>query len=175
VNLATLLAIVQSIDQKTFVDRFPHPMLVVRKGGNDPGAAPFEKELDWKVTKASPFATATGLPRGPKPTVSSVEPLVKTNRNPFAGMITVGRAPNNDVCLPVGSVSKLHAYFQEQGKKWFVRDGTSANGTFVDGQKLVPEKAVELADGAHLAFGPDTECLFKLPAALYAFLKALPR
>ena len=88
-------------------------------------------------------------------------------------MITVGRAPNNDVCLPLSSVSKLHAYFQEQGKKWFVKDQSSSNGTFLNGQKLSKEKPAEIQDGAHVAFGPDTDCLFKLPSGLYGFLQYL--
>jgi pSer/pThr/pTyr-binding forkhead associated (FHA) protein len=171
VNLATLTAIVKQVDERTYLDRFPHPMLVVRKGASD-SPVPFKTELDWKVvTKVSPFATSTGLPRGPKLVIASIEPLVKTTRNPFAGMITVGRATNNDVCLAVGSVSKLHAYFQNVGPKWSIRDGTSSNGTFVNGRKLEPNTAVELEDGAHLAFGPDTECLFKLPKGLYQFLQ----
>jgi pSer/pThr/pTyr-binding forkhead associated (FHA) protein len=95
---------------------------------------------------------------------------VKTTRNPFAGMVTLGRAANNDVCLYSGSVSKVHAYFQQDAERWTVRDGGSANGTFVDGVRLDANVPTPLDDGRVLAFGPDVECVFKLPGPLHDLL-----
>lgn len=176
-NLTTLTAIASQVDEKTFLERFPDPMLLVRKKPADPeilGSSP-EHDLDWRGrTKQGAFATQSGSAR-PKLTLTSVEPLLKSTRNPFADMITVGRAPNNDVCLAVASVSKLHAYFQRDGAKWILRDSNSANGTFVNGSRLEAGKATPLDDGSLLAFGPDTECLFKTPMGLYGYLGQLAR
>ncbi len=173
-NFGTVAAMTAQLTEAAFCARFPHPMLLVRKK-----LAPVELEtLDWKVrTHQSSFNTSTGSPtdRNTPPAPASVELLIKSPRNPFAGMITVGRAPNNDVCFPVSSVSKLHAYFQQEGDRWFLRDGSSSNGTFLNGQKLKPNMAVPIDDGAHIAFGPDMECLFKLPRGLYQYLKQLPK
>src|SRR3954454_11773205 len=44
--------------------------------------------------------------------------LEKSNRNPFGSMITIGRATNNDVVLPLRTVSKMHAYLTQLGGPW---------------------------------------------------------
>ncbi len=171
-NVSTLTAIAAQVDQNTFVSRFPHPVLLVKKG---PGAAetalPAQNELAWRVTtqvgKSKPILPGFGTPAT---TFTSAAPLVKTTRNPFAGMVTLGRAANNDVCLYSGSVSKVHAYFHKDGERWLVRDGSSANGTFVNGVRVEASAPVPLEDGTVLAFGPDVECVFKLPGPLHGLL-----
>ncbi|MBI3725037.1 FHA domain-containing protein [bacterium] len=170
-NFATLTAIAAQLTEAGFVGRFPHPILLVRKSLAQ--AEAFDA-LDWKGrTHPSGFNTSTGShsDRHTPPAPASVELLVKSPRNPFGAMITVGRAPNNDVCFTASSVSKLHAYFQQDGNRWLLRDGTSSNGTFLNGERLKPNVAVPVEDGAHIAFGPDMECLFKLPGGLYRYLK----
>jgi hypothetical protein len=187
VNVGALIAIAKTMDARDFATRFPDPMLVVRKrgGADETGIITAKNEmtskhdLDWKqgtkVGRPSPFATQTG-DKTPAPlahgglTSAAVEPIAKSRRNPFEGMITIGRAPNNDVCLHVASVSKLHAYFRREGGKWVLRDKSSSNGTFVNGERLKVEEGIVIEDGANLLFGPDAECLFKLPLSLHAFL-----
>jgi pSer/pThr/pTyr-binding forkhead associated (FHA) protein len=101
------------------------------------------------------------------------EPLVKSLRNPYAGMITVGRAPNNDICLPVRSVSKLHAYFQRDGACWRLRDSMSSFGTFLGGERLAGDRSAPVENGVEVAFGPDSSCTFVTAGGLHAFLRGL--
>jgi hypothetical protein len=186
VNLAALIALGVKLDARDFATRFPEPMLVVRKRSTDPAPAgsPSASDLDWRAgTRAggSPigggFNTAMQAP-GERKSLSAVgwlatatvEPIKKSLRNPFEGMITIGRAPNNDICLYVSSVSKLHAYFRREGGKWVLRDKQSSNGTFVNGQRLKPEDPIAVEDGAQILFGPDAEALFKQPLSLHTFL-----
>ncbi|MBS1150923.1 MAG: hypothetical protein H6Q89_2621, partial [Myxococcaceae bacterium] len=54
----------------------------------------------------------------------------------LAGQLTVGRADGNDLVLAEGGVSRKHARFFVEGSEVLVEDTGSANGTFVDGEKI---------------------------------------
>jgi len=87
-------------------------------------------------------------------------------------MITVGRARNNDICLPLGSVSKVHAYF---GKKpgtelWKLTDQNATNGTLLDEKRIPTGGSAELHDGARIAFGPDAVARYYTPQGLFGYL-----
>lgn len=173
-NLDTLRADAHEVDEATFVARHPAPVFVVRKAVM-PAPPRGDESPDWRVhtqrlpqVKLGPGAAESPFAHHQ---LGTVERLVKTDRNPFAGMITIGRAPNNDVCLPAVSVSKLHAYVLEEKGAWFLRDSGSANGTFVNGVRVEQGTAARLNDGAHIAFGNDAEVLFKTPAGLYQMLR----
>jgi len=73
---------------------------------------------------------------------------------PFPERITIGRAPNGDVVLRFGYISKLHAYFQvtEQGEM-FLHDHNSANGTAANGTALMSGAPVRIQAGDVLEFG----------------------
>jgi len=62
----------------------------------------------------------------------------------------VGREPGCDVVLSDGSVSRKHAKIERRGHSWAVVDQGSANGTYVDSQKI--GEAV-LKHGQELRFG----------------------
>ena len=183
VNIAALVAIAAKSGAGDFANRFPNPMLVVRKRTADTTHLAHATDLDWKQgTRAGGFNTQRNGPgerRSATPSSAigeaSVEPVAKSTRNPFDGMITIGRAPNNDIILHLSSVSKLHGYFRREGTKWLLQDKGSSNGTIVNGARLKPEEACALDDGAHVLFGPDADCLFKLPLSLHAFLVQLAK
>lgn len=84
-----------------------------------------------------------------------VFPVRSTGRSPFPSMITVGRTMNNDIAVPDASVSKFHAFFKEEGDRYFLQDAGSRNGTALDG-KLVPNakvgKPVEVREGQEVRF-----------------------
>ncbi|MBL8951991.1 MAG: FHA domain-containing protein, partial [Myxococcaceae bacterium] len=54
----------------------------------------------------------------------------------LAGQLTIGRADGNDLVLAEGGVSRKHARFFTQGSDVMVEDAGSANGTWVDGEKI---------------------------------------
>jgi hypothetical protein len=62
----------------------------------------------------------------------------------------VGREPGCDLVLSDGSVSRKHATIERRGQLWAVVDQGSANGTYVDSQKV--GEAV-LKNGQELRFG----------------------
>lgn len=92
--------------------------------------------------------------------------IAKTHRNQFSNMITVGRAVNNDLILPFPYISKFHAYIQSAGEScYLLTDASSANGTFVNGEKLPPNVPVELKNGSTVSFAHGLEYLFQTGGA----------
>lgn len=88
--------------------------------------------------------------------------------NAFAMMITMGRAPNNDLIIPDGRVSKFHAYFRRVGERWMITDANSTNGTSVDGIRIAADRSVECHSGCQLEMAGSLHASFLLPAELFA-------
>jgi hypothetical protein len=64
--------------------------------------------------------------------------------------VLVGREPTCDVVLTDGSVSRKHARLEKRARGWTVLDQGSANGTFVDSQRVTE---TVLRSGQELRFG----------------------
>ena len=60
--------------------------------------------------------------------------------------ITVGTLESNDLVVDGGGVSRVHAAFERFGDAWCVRDLGSRNGTFVNGARVVGERALHSGD-----------------------------
>lgn len=77
--------------------------------------------------------------------------------------LTIGRRSLNDVALGWdGDVSRLHAEVEHLAGDWMiVDDGLSANGSYVNGERLVGRR--RLRDGDALRFG-DTVVVFRAPS-----------
>ncbi|RMG15019.1 MAG: FHA domain-containing protein [Planctomycetota bacterium] len=73
-------------------------------------------------------------------------------KNVFAMMITVGRAPNNDIQIDASSISKFHAYLEERDGAWSIRDANSSNGTFVNEVPVANDASTPLAEGDEVRF-----------------------
>ena len=85
--------------------------------------------------------------------------LLQVKRGPNAGSTflleqdstTVGRSPESEVFLDDVTVSRKHATFERRGSaEWFVRDGGSLNGTYVNRRRV--ERA-KLEDGDEVQIG----------------------
>ena len=51
-------------------------------------------------------------------------------------VLTIGRAPDNDVVLDSPVVSRHHAIVRREGERFFLRDLHTPNGTFVNGRRV---------------------------------------
>ena len=99
--------------------------------------------------------------------------LEKSDRNNFPHIIPAGRAPSKDICLPLPSVSKTHAFFMHVGDSWQVNHNGRPERLLVDGLALEPGRAAPLRDGSRLWLGPQIEATFVLPSSLGSRLQAL--
>jgi 3',5'-cyclic-nucleotide phosphodiesterase len=55
------------------------------------------------------------------------------------------------VCVPLHTISRRHARLRRRGEAWSVEDLHSSNGTFVNGERLLPGAWRPLADGDELS------------------------
>ncbi len=76
------------------------------------------------------------------------------------GVLTLGRLPDNSIPLEAPAVSRRHAEIRVQsaaeGGAVLLVDLGSSNGTFLNGDRLLPEQPVPLRDGAAWEIGPFT-------------------
>jgi pSer/pThr/pTyr-binding forkhead associated (FHA) protein len=67
------------------------------------------------------------------------------------GVVVFGRARDCDCVLADSTVSRSHAAIRRDGERWFLRDLASANGTRLNGRRVVDE--VEVRPGDRVGFG----------------------
>ena len=60
--------------------------------------------------------------------------------------MTVGTLESNDLIADSDGLSRVHAAFEKLGGVWCVRDLGSRNGTFVNGGRIVGERALHSGD-----------------------------
>ena len=172
-KLDALMAEAQDLDLAGFSARHPEPALLF--------PASYGVGVDLSSSRVDTPTGGMKLAFGKKRRDHEDKPcpvvffLVKTTRNPFANMITVGRTSNNDISLPLSSVSKLHAYFTRTPTGWTLSDGNATNGTFVEDRRLAPAASVVLTDGVTLGFGPETIATFYFSKGIFEFLRRSPR
>ena len=83
-----------------------------------------------------------------------------------AALMTVGRAEDNDLQIPDGSVSSHHGQFANEGGQWIFTDLGSTNGTKINGERV---ERVELGDGANFEIGSVAAVFYEdAPAAVPA-------
>jgi hypothetical protein len=104
-----------------------------------------------------------------------VIPVGKREADSPGHMIFLGRSPTNDVVISDTMVSKLHAYFcQLPGENEYqLVDMNSTNGTFVNGEKLLPSVKKTLCDADEVAFGPEAKLIFFSPPGFCELLAEL--
>jgi len=75
--------------------------------------------------------------------------------------ITIGRAGSSTILLDQDNLtSRHHALLKCEGNRYVLFDMRSANGVFVNGQKIAVEKGYELLDGDHISIG-NYELIFR--------------
>ncbi len=194
VTVRELLA--EELSDEDFLRRYPHPALVFDPPGRaveglrvDTPDQPFftgqglptllpdvdEVGTSTEVMRSVDACQATGLATEGLLPDTVLEWLVKSQRNPFGALITIGRTPNNDIVLPQPTVSKVHAIATHAQGGWSLSDSRSSNGTFVDGVRLPPGEKRPLEDGAELRFGRELRARVMLPASLLDLLRVARR
>jgi len=85
------------------------------------------------------------------PTLVVRHPDGSETEHELAGELTIGRQEGNDLLLTEGGVSRQHARFFVDGGKVMLEDLSSANGTYVDGERI--GEAVLLTSQSQVVLG----------------------
>jgi hypothetical protein len=146
----------RALSREEFLARVvdPHLLLV-----HAPAAAMTSSSTD--------FATLRLLPAERRREQFLLPVRKRPGSNAFGMMVTIGRAPNNDIILPHANVSKLQCYLHRFAGPWTLCDPGSTNGTFVDGVRLRRERGVPLTSGAAIQLADVYEVVFLDPNDLY--------
>jgi hypothetical protein len=145
-----LLATTTTRDE--FVAQCPHPFLMALSGMEQPAQPARTMRLgNGQQLAAALLAERRRLGSGER---SRAVLAIKKTLSTFPGMITVGRAPNNDVVIADALVSKFHAWFRISDGVVALADAGSANGTRV-GEASLPPKGdpVPVRPGDKITFG----------------------
>jgi len=132
--------------------------------GGGPGFAPAPAFGGVPQPPKPPGGAAAGstmiLDRTPKPKHSAllIERRDPTKRHDLRVETDIGRTQTNAVVLADATVSRQHARIRLQDDQFMLFDLGSANGTFVNGQKV--EQPRPLTDGDVVRFG-EVEMVFK--------------
>ncbi|MHC4600706.1 MAG: FHA domain-containing protein [Planctomycetota bacterium] len=161
-----------NLEKQAFAAKFKHPFLVVELLGSEGGTGVF-KTLEERVNNGErPTEPIDKSKENPLKRHLLAVPLVKSDRNSFRNMTTLGRASNNDVVIEHPSVSKFHAYFREHPVtgKVTVADAGSSYGTVVDGKAVGKDEPRILDSGARLRFADCVTATFLSPVEFYDYM-----
>jgi pSer/pThr/pTyr-binding forkhead associated (FHA) protein len=85
--------------------------------------------------KFDPKKTYIGVGGG-TPTISVSGQGINKTFELHKPTMTIGRKENNDIVIPVQTVSGNHAILTNEGGNWFITDNGSTNGIIVNGNKV---------------------------------------
>jgi FHA domain len=163
IELAELSVDARSLGVKDFADKHGGGFLL-QDGNLDPNRKPLRPQPTLVMSQGDITAITAAPVLGDRFRSESartmaqllVYPIKHTGRSPFPRIVTVGRTKNNDIVLSDISISKFHAFFKEEDGTFYVADGESRNGTFVDGERVLTSKQgkpTALKKGARVKFG----------------------
>jgi hypothetical protein len=105
------------------------------------------KHVDPVMFSPRPMVTMRRSPRIVRLTERSEAPnTVALDRD----VVSIGRGSDRAVCLQDRACSRHHAEIQRRGARFILRDLASANGTWVNGKRVVE---TNLEDGDELRIG----------------------
>ena len=101
-----------------------------------------------------PEAATSGLPAQPEPASQARLEALDSDLEPqphyLEPLTFIGRTPENQIRIYKPAVSRRHAQITETDAGWLLRDLSSENGTYVNGQRITERL---LAEGDRVQFG----------------------
>ncbi len=104
--------------------------------------------LLWQDYRASATRSAAQVHARGRLVVVQAEGDVVLARNsyPLLPLTTLGRAPTNAVVIPDSFASSEHATLTLRGRRWWLEDQSSANGTTLNGRPIEAPTVVSSGD-----------------------------
>ena len=159
VHTTAWIELAQSLGEREFLARHPGFFLL----------------SSHEAAELSTLHGATEIDSGPIRVVKrkfEVRWIRRTHESDHPNRITVGRGGDCDVSFVHSSVSKLHAYFREEGGRLTVTDLRSRNGTRVNAVAISANKATPVAVHDGVQFGK-VQAMVLDARELYAVLRRM--
>lgn len=153
-----------------FARQYTIPAIVLQLPVNDWSETGFNtgvRNIEEIISSADDDAGAPGDDGG-----LAVRWVEKSERNPYADRISIGRSASCDIVLRHPSVSKLHAHFVRSDSGWGLRDANSKNGVQVNHVRVGSSAHAPLAPGDHVRIGV-LDGKFVDALGLYAIVKRM--
>lgn len=133
---------------------------VTFQGETGRAAPPPPPIYDHRPPPAPPDRSVSGTPPPPSKPKASAYFVTGPGKNLqlYKGKTTIGRSPSNDIKFNDPKVSSRHAQVLEQNNHFTLKDLGSANGTFVNGNRVRSD--VLLVHDDEIKFGPNTVVRF---------------
>ena len=174
-NLNDLVVSTAQQDEEAFLEEHRYPFLIrERTTGNVPIPGTGQRSTA-RLTRAALPAAGDGFMEA-EVTFFRVFP-----RREDAESVVMGReAEGTDIVIADGSISAQHAEisleFDDQDEKlFFLTDLDSANGTFVNGERLAPDERRQLDDMDSIRLGPVVKLQFFNASGFFDFLSMYRR
>jgi hypothetical protein len=147
---------------------WPHQVEAGPENGAPAGAGTFDEATSvipaWQQVDANPARETVSLQAMPPEEVaagSAYAALLTFEAGPFAGrivalpnqMVSIGRAPDNDVVVGDPATSGHHGRIEVRTGSFWISDLGSTNGTQVNGEPVIER---QLSDGDTIAIGQNT-------------------
>jgi pSer/pThr/pTyr-binding forkhead associated (FHA) protein len=169
-NLAEILVMARTTSAAGFREKFPHPALTLWIPDTDSPMSDNASSLQMTMDDEGLDKLLLLIQKRNK-----VAWLTKSGNNFFANIISLGRAPTNDIQIPLETISKTHAFFSMIGGDWRVSDRGAKNGLFLNHSAIPPEQSMGIKNGDVLQFGQEVKATFHMPEGLHSFLNNLER
>lgn len=183
-RIEELIALTRSLrTEREFVAEFPHPFLVREATDAAAAAAAPPTGADRRTARVSRVAAPTG--DGFAREDVWIHRVCPRDLERNDGAVTLGRDEGCDVVVDDATVSLVHARFtlesgtsgansdpddDDDGRRFFVVDAGSSNGTFVDGEPAPVGAPVRVTDQASVRFGPQAKFQFFTAAGFFQFM-----
>jgi Inner membrane component of T3SS, cytoplasmic domain len=147
---------------------WPNQVPAAPENGAPAQAATFDEATSvipaWRQADANPARETVSLQAMPPEQVavgSGYAALLSFETGPFAGrivalpnqMVSIGRAPDNDVVVGDPATSGHHGRIEVRNGSFWISDLGSTNGTQVNGEQVIER---QLSDGDTIAIGQNT-------------------
>jgi hypothetical protein len=159
------------LSEEQFLSQHTAPALLISLPDESGEGAVDDTGMRTEVLSSTVIRTSLGQADELLLASSRLEWLIKSDRNPFSNLIMVGRTGTNDVVLGQLGVSKVHATFSHQGDEWFVQDGKSRNGTYLNGERLKAGEKRAVGDGDGIGFGGKVVARFLLSTSVWNYVQ----
>jgi type III secretion system YscQ/HrcQ family protein len=117
----------------------------------------FERASSWEKWIEDTLQDLLEVPNGLKLQISQSNELHGEQTREFVfdqKKISIGRADDNDISLPLNSISRRHAHIVERDGAYHIEDLESSSGTYVNRNKLEPAHPRRLVGGDEVLIFP---------------------